>query len=187
MENQHVILADEALVERYKETQQGRYFDLLYDRYANKVFAKCISLLKDRALAEDATQEIFMKILLNVSKFKGNSKFSTWLYSITYNFCIDYIRKQKKRRVVADETSVADEIIEEVSDKELLEIKIERLEIILDKAQTRDRAILMMKYIDNMSIKEMAISLNRSESAIKMSILRAKHRLKKIYKELYYE
>lgn len=160
---------------------------MLYERYANKVFAKCISLLKDRALAEDAAQEIFMKILLNISKFKGNSKFSTWLYSITYNFCIDYIRKQKKRRVVADETSIADEMIEEVSDKELLEIKIDRLEVVLERAETKDRAILMMKYMDNMSIRDMAATLDRSESAVKMSILRAKHRLKNIYKELYNE
>lgn len=178
---------DEELIELYKASQNSRYFDELYGRYSNKVFAKCISLLKDRALAEDATQEIFMKILLNISKFKGASKFSTWLYSITYNFCIDYIRKQKKNRVVADETGIADEAIEEVSDKELLEIKIDRLEVIMEKAKPNDRAILMMKYIDGMSIKDMATSLNRSESAIKMSILRSKHRLKKIYNELYYE
>ena len=187
MKNQHVIKTDEDLIALYMESHQGRYFDLLYDRYANKVFAKCISLLKDRALAEDATQEVFMKILLNISKFKGTSKFSTWLYSITYNYCIDYIRKQKKQRVVADETLLADEAVEEVSDKELLEIKIDRLEVILEKAEAKDRAILMMKYMDNMSIRDMADILNRSESAIKMSILRAKHRLKKIYKELYYE
>ncbi len=180
-------MTDEELIECYKDSQRGHYFDSLYDRYASKVFAKCISLLKERALAEDATQEIFMKILLNISKFKGTAKFSTWLYSITYNYCIDYIRKQKKRRVVSDETSVADEMIEEVSDKELLEIKIERLEIIMERAEAKDRAILMMKYMDNMSIKEMAETLNRSESAIKMSILRAKHRLKKIHKELYNE
>ena len=180
-------MTDEDIVDKYNATQESRYFDLLYGRYGNKVFAKCISLLQSRALAEDATQEIFMKILLNISKFKGSSKFSTWLYSITYNFCIDYIRKQKKRRVVADETGLEDEMVEEVSDKELLEIKIERLEVVMEKADGKDKAILMMKYMDNMSIRDMAGVMNRSESAIKMSILRAKHRLKKIYKETYHE
>lgn len=187
LETQHVILADEELVELYRSSQQGRYFDALYDRYVNKVFAKCIGMLKDRAMAEDATQEIFMKILLNISNFKGTAKFSTWIYSITYNYCIDYLRKQKKKRIVSDESQIADEMIEEVSDKELLEIKIERLEVVLNAAEPKDRAILMMKYNDQMSIKEMAATLSRSESAIKMSILRAKHRVKKIYKNLYHE
>ena len=180
-------MTDEDIVNLYNESQQGRYFDMLYKRYGTKVFSKCLSLLQSRALAEDATQEIFMKILLNVSKFKGNSKFSTWTYSITYNFCIDYIRKQKKRRVVADETELKDEAVEEVSDKELLEIKIERLQVVMEKAESKDKAILMMKYMDNMSIRDMAEVLNRSESAVKMSILRAKHRLKKIHKETYHE
>jgi RNA polymerase sigma-70 factor (ECF subfamily) len=180
-------LTDEDIVDRYNETHNGRYFDMLYNRYGKKVFAKSISLLQDRALAEDATQEIFVKILLNLSKFKGSSKFSTWVYSITYNYCIDYIRKQKKHRVVADESHLVEEPIEEVSDKELLEIKIERLEVIMDNADSKDKAILMMKYMDNMSIKDMSGILNRSESAVKMSILRAKHRVKKIYKEIYHE
>ena len=180
-------MTDEEVVQTYMDTHEGRYFDMLYHRYGTKVFAKCISLLQDRALAEDATQEVFMKILLNISKFKGTSKFSTWVYSITYNYCIDYIRKQKKQRFVTTKGEFEDDVVEEVSDKELLEIKIERLEVVMDKAQAKDRAILMMKYMDNMSIKDMSEILERSESAIKMSILRAKHRLKKIYKETYYE
>lgn len=187
METQRVILTDEELVDLYRSTHSNRHFDTLYDRYVNKVFAKCIGMLKDRAMAEDATQEIFMKILLNISNFKGTAKFSTWIYSITYNYCIDYLRKQKKKRVVSDESKIADDIVEEVSDKELLEIKIERLEVVLNAAEPKDRAILMMKYNDQLSIKDMAKTLNRSESAIKMSILRAKHRVKKIYKNLYHE
>ncbi len=187
MDPQKTILTDEEIVNLYNSSFETHYFDMLYDRYGKKVFGKCISLLKDQALAEDATQEIFMKILLNISKFKGTSKFSTWVYSISYNFCIDQIRKQKKIRVVADETALEGEYEDEITDKEMLEIKFEQLEVIMEKAEGKDKAILMMKYIDNMSIKDIATVLSRSESAVKMSILRAKHRLKKIHKEIYNE
>lgn len=185
--DQSKILTDEEVIQKYMTTRNCDLFDILYDRYADKVFAKCISMLESTAKAEDATQEVFLKVLLNISKFKGNSRFSTWLYSITYNLCIDYIRKIKKQRFVTTDVEIEDEPIEEVSDKQLLEIKIDRLDKVMKMANEQDRAILMMKYTDEMSIKEMAAVLNKSESAVKMNILRAKHRLNKIYKSLYHE
>lgn len=90
-------MSDEEALEQYLLTQNVNYFNLLYDRYTNKVYSKCISMLKESELAEDATQEIFVKVLLSISKFSGKSKFSTWLYSVTYNYCIDIIRKGKRR------------------------------------------------------------------------------------------
>ncbi|MEM6316965.1 MAG: sigma factor, partial [Bacteroidota bacterium] len=78
-------ISDEELIRHYLDTQNSKYFDQLYSKYATKVFSKCISLLKDEAGAQDATQDIFLKIFLNLSKFSGKSKFSTWIYSITYN------------------------------------------------------------------------------------------------------
>jgi len=89
-------ITDEEAVEKYLRTQKGFYFDLLYERYSSKIYAKAISILNDEHWAEDCTQEIMMKLLLNLSKFSGKSKFSTWVYSITYNYCIDKIRNRKK-------------------------------------------------------------------------------------------
>ena len=181
-------LTDEQVVSKYCQTRDDRYFDILYNRYGNKVFAKCMSILKDPTQAEDAMQDIFIKIILSLAKFQGKSKFSTWIYSITYNYCIDLIRKNKKRNVELNESLIEDEDrVEEVSDKELLEIKIERLDKLMNLAPAFDRTILMMKYIDNLSIKDISNVIDKSESATKMSILRAKHKLKRLYKEHYNE
>ena len=177
---------DEELVTAYLETQESKYFDVLYDRYIHKVLAKCIGILKDQAMAEDAAQDIFIKILLNLSKFKGNSKFSTWIYSITYNFCIDFVRKRKKENVLYDsDKAYEDRSDDEVEDRELMEIRIERLEKLMDSCSDLDKMVLMMKYMDDMSIRNMALVLKKSESATKMSIMRAKQRLNKKYKETY--
>lgn len=179
-------IPDEDLVRNYLETQESRYFDHLYVKYSGKVFSKCISLLKNEALAQDATQDIFLKIFLNLAKFGGKSKFSTWIYSITYNYCIDLIRKGKKEKnIFSEDIEKAPDLAEEVPDSALLEIEVKKLKIILDKIPVGDKAVLLMKYQDDMSIKEISDTLDKSESAIKMKIKRAKHKVQKVYKEIY--
>ncbi len=182
-----MTISDEEAVDLYLKTQDQKCFDLLYSRYSSKIFGKCISILKDEEKAEDATQEIFVKILLNLSKFSGKSKFSTWIYSITYNYCIDSIRKRKKDKSVlvedlANQHDTADDGLE---DQFLLELNVKRLKIILDKIPVTDKSILLMKYQDELSIKEISEVLVKSESAIKMKIKRAKQKFKKVYKENY--
>lgn len=169
------------------QEQDSNIFTLLYRRYAGKVFAKCISMLSDDALARDATQDIFIKILLNLSKFSEQSSFSTWIYSITYNYCIDLIRKRKKNILLFSEDvgKMSKEPETELPDSIVLEMKQERLERVMEKMPPGDTAILLMKYIDGMPIKDMGEILNKSESAIKMQIMRAKQKAQQIHNELY--
>jgi RNA polymerase sigma factor (sigma-70 family) len=179
-------LSDEEAIEEYIKTQNNYYFELLYNRYSAKIFGKCLTLLKDEYEAQDATQDIMMKILLNLSKFSGKSKFSTWVYSITYNFCIDAIRKAKKDKseLVEDISTIADDIEDEISDKFLLEVQLDQLKVILDEIPAGDRSILLMKYMDGMSIKEISDVADKSESAIKMKIKRAKEKFIKVHEHL---
>ena len=181
-------ITDEEAIEKYLATQNVHYFNILYDRYSGKVFGKCFSLLKSEARAEDAAQEIFVKVLMNLSKFSGKSKFSTWLYSITYNFCIDTIRKKKKDVgvLVDDINRYGDEIEDDdIDDAEIMETNVHRLKEILNIIPAGDKAILLMKYQDEFSIKEICEILDKSESAVKMKIKRAKEKFVRTYKEMY--
>jgi RNA polymerase sigma factor (sigma-70 family) len=181
------FMEDEDLVASYLSSQNVSYFNLLYERYSRKVYAKCFSMLKDDMKAEDAMQDIFMKLLTKISSFGGRSKFSTWLYSMTYNFCIDQIRL-KKRDVtseVDDINKYGDNMADEVDDKQIFEIEVERLKEVLDSINEDDRVVLLMKYQDEMSIKEMGEILSKSESAMKMQIKRAKERCMKMYEQKY--
>ncbi len=180
---------DEEIIKLYLDSRASAYFTVLYRRYGGKVFSKCISLLKDEELANDATQEIFTKIFLNLAKFSGKSKFSTWVYSITYNFCIDYLRRRKKERNIFSDEDIENsgEPIEDIPDEELLEMEVIRLKKVLENIPTGDKTVLLMKYQDDMSIKEIAEILNKSESAIKMKIKRAKHKAQKTYKDIFKE
>lgn len=179
-------LTDEEVIDTYLATQSSVYFSLLYDRYITKVYSKCISLLKDEARAQDAAQEIFIKIFTNLAKFNKKSKFSTWVYSITYNFCIDVIRKSKKQsKLFSDEEAEGQEIVEEIDDKVLLEMELERLKTVLDLLNVDDKSVLIMKYKEGLSIKEISEVFDKTESAIKMKIKRAKHKCQQKYLETF--
>jgi len=181
-------MSDEDVIKEYLATQNSAYFNVLYKRYSGKIFGKCISLLKEEARAADATQEIFMKILLNLSKFSGKSKFSTWIYSITYNFCIDVIRRAKKDlSLLVDDIESKHDVVDDVEDTYLLELKVSRLKVILEEIPTMDKSFLLMKYQDDLSIREISEITKKSESAVKMKIKRAKQKFKKTYREIYKE
>ena len=181
-------VSDEELVKLYLETRNVAYFNVIYKRYSGKIFGKCISLLKSESEAEDATQDVMMKILMNMSKFSGKSRFSTWIYSITYNYCIDFLRRKKKdKSVYVDDLLENLDVEEEVNDSFLLETNVKRLKSILKVLPSGDRAILLMKYQDEMSIREIGALLEKSDSAIKMKIKRAKQKFRKTYDETYKE
>lgn len=177
---------DEEILQEYLKTYREVYFDILYKRYSSKVYARCISMLKDDAAANDAVQDIFIKVLMNVSKFGGKSKFSSWLYSIAYNYCIDIIRKQKKKSTVPLDDLVfgIEQDDSEIEDKVLLETKIEMLKDVMEVMPAKDKGILLMKYQDGMSIKEISQLTSKSESAVKMQIKRAKQKFIYLKSEL---
>ncbi len=169
--------SDEVIVSKYLKSQNGAYFDILYKRYSAKVYARSISLLKNEVIAQDAVQDIFIKILTNLSKFEGKSKFSSWLYSITYNHCIDYIRRNKKSRTLQlDEVFDLEAEKSEIDDKLILETQFSQLKYIMEEIPPKDKSILFMKYQDGMSIKDISEVTNKSESAVKMQIKRAKEK-----------
>ncbi|MBU6342610.1 MAG: sigma-70 family RNA polymerase sigma factor, partial [Bacteroidetes bacterium] len=130
-----VAYTDIELIARYLADQESAYFTMLYRRYAGKVFAKCYSMLGDEGLAQDATQDIFVKVVLNLAKFNEQSSFSTWIYSITYNYCIDLIRKKKKMPLLFTEDlgKMNKSEQSDLPDSVILEMKQSRIEKVLDR------------------------------------------------------
>lgn len=181
-------MPDQEVIQGYLQSQASRCFALLYERYSSKIFSKCLTLLQNEAQAEDATQEIFTKIFLNLARFQEKSKFSTWVYSITYNYCIDYIRRQKKDTTVfSDEMERAPDLADEVPDEELYQMEVGQLKQVLQSLPVADSSILLMKYQDEMSIKDIAEAVDKTESAVKMQIKRAKERARRLKGELFPE
>ncbi|MFT4703889.1 MAG: RNA polymerase sigma-70 factor (ECF subfamily), partial [Bradymonadia bacterium] len=75
-------------------------FAVLMDRYQRKVFGLCYGMVRNHDDAMDMVQETFVKVYKNLERFEGNSSFYTWTYRIASNVCIDFLRKQKRRRAL---------------------------------------------------------------------------------------
>lgn len=181
----YIEYSDESLVNLYKETGNTRYFDELFNRYLKKVENKCYSLLKERELSSEFAVEIMSKAFENLRSFKGNSMFSTWLYSITYNYCIDYLRLKKKMHYPNwnrenDIPEIVDEDYEEMN-----EMNYQQLLDILEKIHPEEKAMILMKYRDDMPMKMVAQAMRITESAAKMRLKRAKMRILYHYKNKY--
>ena len=179
-------ISDADIIKEYLRTQNSTFFSILYRKYAGKVYGKCLSILRNEDEARDAVQDIFVKIMLNLGNFGEKSQFSTWIYSITYNFCIDLIRKRKKEKTLFSEDieRVPDVAEEDVPDEFMREMDIKYLKQVLEELSTGDRIILLMKYQDELSIKEIADTIDKTESAVKMKIKRAKHKAQELYLKL---
>lgn len=181
---------DLELIAAVLQTGDNEYFGELYDRYSDKVYGKCILMVKDLNLAQDLTQDILVKAFTKLNTFKGNSSFSTWLYQVTYTHCIDYIRKNKRifkeelQEDKIEDVSEDDYDAEGVHEKVLLEMKIQYVQEILNEMKAEERSLILMKYQDNMSIAELAEMMNASESAIKMKLKRTRDKIRKRYFEL---
>lgn len=94
-------LDDRALVERFKQTGDPAWFASLFERHRGRIYALCCVLVENRALAEDLTQETFMKAFEEINRFDEQdpgSEFPAWLCSIGRHLCLDELRRMKRRR-----------------------------------------------------------------------------------------
>ncbi|MBO0322600.1 RNA polymerase sigma factor [Muricauda sp. CAU 1633] len=186
-EDLYAHLSDEELVEQIVANNDPLLFGRLYDRYAKMVYNKCYGFAKSDGEAEDLTQDVFLQLFIKLKMFKGKSKFSTWLYSFTYNFCVNYVNRNKQRKM--RDQSVPVEATEyklnaEIPDESLYEMKAEKLKKALELISAEDKSLLLLKYQDGASIKELVSLMDIGESAVKMRLKRGKEKLMEIYNTL---
>lgn len=184
--NQIKKLEDEEIIQLVLKTGKTDLLSVLYERYVQKIYYKCISLTKDKVMSKDLSHDILVKVFLNISQFKGNSRFSLWVHTITYNYCMDYLKKQKRLKLEEYEEYKFEHISEEEIDsstEDLKDIRLGKLQELLGKMKSEDKLVLLMYYQDDFSVKRMAAVLELGESAVKMRLKRARERLAKLYRE----
>lgn len=161
-------------------------FAVLVDRYKDMVFSLVIKMTKNKEEAEEVSQDTFIKAFQNLQKFKGESKFSTWLYRIAYRTCLDAIKKDKKHRNTYEVNEVTMQHIKS-TDTVLQQLeRTERAEVMkacLNQLPMEEKSILWMFYFDELSLKEIIEVTNMSEANLKVKLHRARKRLLGIVKE----
>ncbi len=180
-------LTDLQLIDLILKNGRKELFSILYSRYFVKVQDKCYSFLKNKVQAEEFANDILSKAFEKLDSFKGKSQFSSWLYSLSYNTIIDYLRKKKQLHYPNwNQTNELPEIIDE-EEVETQQPNYEQLLEILEKIHPEEKALLLMKYQDTLSLKEIATSLSISEDAVKMRLKRARTRVVYLHHKLFGE
>jgi RNA polymerase sigma factor (sigma-70 family) len=179
-------ITDEELIQEITKSNDTHLFGLLYDRYVTIVYNKCLSFISSKEDAQDLTHDIFVKLFVKLKTFKGDSKFSTWMYAFTYNYCINHLKREVKgdKNTFSLNEEVEDQVIDEIADEQIFQLKEEKLNTSLQKIKPDERALLLMKYQDDLTIKEIADLNNLGESAVKMRLNRAKANLLNIYQNM---
>ncbi|MEQ8520509.1 MAG: RNA polymerase sigma factor [Cytophagales bacterium] len=176
-------LSDEELVKKIVISDDLSYFVEIYDRHIKMVYQKCLGFTKDQAEAKDLAHDVMVKIYLSLKKFNHKAKFSTWIYRITYNHCIDHENKKRKRNLSEEDIEWINENsgILEPDDSELTKISVDQLNDLLNEISPSEKSILLMKYQDGLSIKEIGKIVEKNESAVKMKLKRSKEKIIAIY------
>jgi RNA polymerase sigma-70 factor, ECF subfamily len=187
---------DLTLVQRVRSGDQ-RAYKLLVERYQKKVYAVAFGMLKDREEARDATQEAFIKVYKYLDHFKGDASFYTWLYRITSNVCIDFMRRKggsSREAVEFDETIANDTSEAQIGAlgsrlgtnpqksalrKELLE----KIQAALDQVPENHRKILLMREIEGMSYEDLARTLEIPKGTVMSRLFHARLKVQKILNE----
>jgi len=153
----------------------------LYDRYSARIHNFAFRFLKNSEAAEDATQEVFVKMMKHANQFQGDAKLSTWLFSIAANWCRDYLRKADNKPKESEEVLLTLPSTSELSPERNLEIREDqqRVQRALGALTPEQREAILLSRYQGLSYAEIAQIAGCSEGAVKTRVFRAMETLKK--------
>jgi RNA polymerase sigma factor (sigma-70 family) len=188
-------LEDKNFIQALKNKDSSAYSQLL-DDFQQKVFSTCISFVPNKEDAEDIAQDVFIEVFKSISKFKGDSKLSTWIYRITTNKCLEFIRKKNTKKRFAFLESITGNAIPmdktnyftEMNHPGILLVNKE-LNAVLFKAinslPENQSVVFTLNKIDGKSYQEVAEITKRSLSSVESIMFRAKKNLQKVLGNYY--
>jgi len=172
---------DIAVIQMVLQGQQAAYSTLV-DRYQLYVFTLVMRYVKERELAEELSQDVFVKAYRCLADFKGNSKYSTWLYTIVHTTCLSHLRKRKDDTVLLEEekmVSLTDSLgsedpfsrMEQQGRKQMLDAAVKHL-------PPDDAHIITLHYQGDQSLEEIGIIIGATPGNVKVKLFRARQKLR---------
>ena len=173
--------SNEQLMKQLQESGDERAFIYLYERYKKPIFNYVLNFVRSREMAIEITQDVFTKVYSRRDLYNGDSKFTTWLWSIARNQAIDSLRRKDALNYTTNldmEDSVYIETVEsEASGPELeLIVKVDKAQVeeAIGKLSDSQRDALSMRVFSELSYEEIAKSMEITVPAVKSLIFRAK-------------
>ena len=175
-------LIDGSVIEACQQGDRDA-FQLLFETYKDKVFSLAVYTVGgDRAVADDVTQQIFLKLFTAIRQFRGDSEFTTWLYRLVVNACIDE-RRKRKRWLPWGETETAamkDPAERKPQEKQFARLEVaEAVQAAIAELKPKFRLPILLKYIEGLSYEEIAGVMGCSKGTVASRLNRGHSQLAK--------
>jgi len=176
-----MAMSDQDLIKSYMEGNESS-FTILLDRHKSKIFTSIYLFVKDRELAEDIFQDVFIKIIKSLKKEKYNhqGKFLQWAMRISYNMCVDHFRKSKRRtKLSPTETFDIFDVLESPEpniEQSMIKTQVhQKVKTIVDKLPDEQREVVILRHYADMSFKEIAqltdVSINTALGRMRYALI----------------
>ena len=183
------VLDDEEELKIIRACAEGNWeeFSLIFEKYKDKVYFLALSVVKERALALDVAQETFIKVFKSLKRFNKRSRFSTWLYRITYNKALDQYRKTNRKGevefsdVLASSTlfSSRQETFENIAKRELGD----KIRAAVDSLPLKLRTAVVLKYVEGLTYTEICSIVGCARGVLQKRLSIAGKKLQVILKK----
>lgn len=171
--------SDEALVEAIVQRGSQRHFAALVARYKDKVHRIALSVLGParQAEAEDVTQEVFIRLFRRLESFRGDSRFSTWLYRLSFNTCIDHARREARHDTLALEQVAEPAYADDAAGSMERDRRAARVMRAVESLPRTQRMMIHMFYWLGFRVREIAEVMDCPEGTVKVYLRRARKQL----------
>ncbi|HDR7788586.1 RNA polymerase factor sigma C [Bacillus cereus] len=172
---------DELTVEAFEIEDKEDLIDEIMNKYGQEVLQLMYSYVNNKEVAEDLTQDIFVKCYKSLHTYKGNSNLKTWLWRIAINHCKDYLKSWYNKKVIVteDDFTYMESQKESVEQIVIQSAEDSRLASAVMNLPIKYREVIYLFYYEELSIKEIAIVIDVKENTIKTRMKKAKELLKK--------
>jgi RNA polymerase sigma-70 factor (ECF subfamily) len=161
-------------------------FSVIVDHYKDLVYSLSLRMLKNREEAEEVSQDTFIKVYKSLPRFKGDSKFSTWIYKIAYNTCLDRLKKNKKfyNDVPIDEFTehhvrTIDDALDALEAKE----REQAIQDCISLLPSEDGFLLTLYYFEEQSLDDISKVMDLTSNNVKVKLFRSRKKLATILKQ----
>jgi RNA polymerase sigma-70 factor (ECF subfamily) len=179
---------DSELIAQYRNGSDAA-FDLLVDRYQSKIYTTIVLIVKDRKVAEDLLQDVFVKVVktLQSDKYNEEGKFQPWVMRIAHNLSIDYFRKAKRYPtiVMEDGSNLLNSLRfaeESAEDCQIREDSIELVKRLIQELPEAQKEVLIMRHYLDMSFQEIAdqtgVSINTALGRMRYALIHLRKKMK---------
>jgi RNA polymerase sigma factor (sigma-70 family) len=183
-------LSDTDIIGRVLQGQQA-VFSQLVERYQNYVFTLVLRFIESREDAEEVAQDVFIKAYRSLADFRGESKFSTWLFTITRTSCISFLRKKKLNTLSLDNERTGLQVANTESGFRANLIEQKSRHAMLNEAigmlSADDSQVLTLFYKGEQTLEEIAQIMGMETNTVKVKLHRARQRLKDKMEKYFYQ